>query len=186
MLRSFEPRAAVAMTIRTKQALRSAGLAALAAGLGAAALVAAQQQTGPVSVDVSQCVKLTTPEERLACFEAQVEAADAAAPSGEGAAAAASGAAAGGAAAARSGPEADESDESDDPPDIFGTIVELRETVPNSYLITLDNGQVWRQTVPQQYALREGMPVRLYFSRWRAYRLTNERLRGFIQVERVR
>jgi hypothetical protein len=176
------------MSPRTKHALRSAGLAALAAGLGAAELAAAQEQTAPVSVDVSQCVKLTTPEERLACFEAQVEAADAAAASGEGAPAAAGGAAAGGAAAggaagARSAPEADESD---DPPDIFGTIVELRETVPNSFLITLDNGQVWRQTVPQHYALRQGMPVRLYYSRWRAYRLTNERLRGFIQVERVR
>jgi hypothetical protein len=169
------------MTLRTKRALRSAGLAALAAGLGAPQLAAAQQ-TAPVSVDVSECVKLTTPEERLACFEAQVEAADAAAPSGAGAPAAASGVAAGNAAAGAPA----ETDESGDPPDIFGTIVELRETVPNAYVITLDNGQVWRQTVPDEYALREGMPVRLYYSRWRAYRLTNERLRGFIQVERVR
>jgi hypothetical protein len=53
-------------------------------------------------------------------------------------------------------------------------------------VITLDNGQVWRQTVPKNYGLREGIPVRIYYSRWRAYRLTNEQLKSFIQVERVR
>lgn len=72
-------------------------------------------------------------------------------------------------------------------PEIVATVAALRETVPNSYLITLDNGQVWRQTVPMPYRLREGLEVRLYPSRWGdSYRLTNEQLRGYIQVERVR
>jgi len=72
-------------------------------------------------------------------------------------------------------------------PEIFATVAELRETVPNSYLITLDNGQVWRQTVPMAYGLREGAEVHLYPSRWGdSYRLTDEDLRGYIQVERVR
>ena len=70
--------------------------------------------------------------------------------------------------------------------EIEARVTDLRETVPNAYLITLDNGQVWRQTVPKTYALREGSPVRIYYSRWRAYRLTNDQLKGFIQVERVR
>ena len=62
----------------------------------------------------------------------------------------------------------------------------LRETVPNAYLITLDNGQVWRQTVPQYYPLRPGSDVRIYYSRWRAYRLTSPERNGYIQVERAR
>ena len=72
-------------------------------------------------------------------------------------------------------------------PEIFATVAQLRETVPNSFLITLDNGQVWRQTVPLAYGLREGAEVRLYPSRWGdSYRLTDDDLRGYIQVERVR
>ena len=59
--------------------------------------------------------------------------------------------------------------------------------MPNAYLITLDNGQVWRQTVPMSYRLREGAEVRLYPSQWGdGYRLTDDNLRGYIQVERVR
>ena len=72
------------------------------------------------------------------------------------------------------------------PADIEARIAELRETVPNAYLITLDNGQVWRQTVPKAYPLQAGHPVRIYYSRWRSYRLTNDTLKSFIQVERVR
>lgn len=127
-----------------------------------------------MSVDVSECVKLTTPEERLACFEAQVEGAKTATPAASGS----------------QGSDAVEfgtaSDEEPEVPEIQARITELRETVPHSYVITLDNGQVWRQTVPKNYGLREGIPVRIYYSRWRAYRLTNEQLKSFIQVERVR
>jgi hypothetical protein len=72
-------------------------------------------------------------------------------------------------------------------PEIVATVAGLRETVPNAYLITLDNGQIWRQTVPMRYGLREGQEVRLYPSRWGdGYRLTNDQRRGYIQVERVR
>lgn len=167
-------------TSRTKRGLRIAGAAAILASVSAAELAVAQQQGDALSVDVSECVKLATPEERLACFEAQVEAAGgASAPSG--APAAASGAAAAGSASRSGSPQ-----EPVDPPDIVARVTELRETVPNAYLITLDNGQVWRQKVPEVYPLREGSLVRIYYSRWRTYRLTNEELRGFIQVERAR
>ena len=158
-------------TKRTKRRLQTTGMAAILASAAAVQLAVAQ-----VSVDVSDCVELTKPEERLACFEAQVEAASNAPPAPPAAAAAAGGDAAAGA-----------SRNSDAPPaDIIAKVAELRETVPNSYLITLDNGQVWRQTVPQYYPLRPGSDVRIYYSRWRAYRLTSPALNGYIQVERAR
>ena len=70
---------------------------------------------------------------------------------------------------------------------LIAKVVELRETVPNAYLITLDNGQVWRQTQPKyDYSLRPGSDVRIYSSRWRSFRLTSPQLSGYIQVERVR
>ena len=160
--------------------LRTAGLAAIVASAATIATIgtAAAQAPGPsVSVDVSECVKLTTPEERLACFEAQVEGAKTAPPAP---APAASGSQSSG---AEFGSEGDQEPEVQE---IQARITDLRETVPHAYLITLDNGQVWRQTVPKNYGLREGIPVRIYYSRWRAYRLTNEQLKSFIQVERVR
>ena len=156
--------------------LRTAGLAAIVASAATIATIetATAQAPGPaVSVDVSECVKLTTPEERLACFEAQVEGAKTAPP--------ASGSQSTDAVEFGSG-----GDQEPEIPEIQARITDLRETVPHSYVITLDNGQVWRQTVPKNYGLREGIPVRIYYSRWRAYRLTNDQLKSFIQVERVR
>ena len=162
-------------TTTTKHGLRIAAAAAVLAGTAALQPASAQEPAGTVSVDVSECVKLTTPEERLACFEQQVAGARTS-PAAPGAAAPPSSAA-----AASNG-----SSDASTRPDIQATIVELRETVPSAFLITLDNGQVWRQTVPKVYPLREGDRVRIYYSRWRAYRLTNEELKGFIQVDRAR
>jgi hypothetical protein len=154
-----------------------AAIAAVLAGVAAIRPAAAQAPAETVSVDVSECVKLTTPEERLACFEQQVETSRTnPAPPG----------------ATTTAPPPPASSSSSGgrdepwPPDIQARVAELRETVPNAYLITLDNGQVWRQTVPKIYPLKPGDPVRIYYSRWRAYRLTNEKLNGFIQVERAR
>lgn len=146
-----------------------AAIAATLAGAAAIHAAAAQAPAETVSVDVSECVKLTTPEERLDCFEKQVQSSrtNPAAPG-----------------ATSTAPPPPASGEA--PADIQARIAELRETVPNSYLITLDNGQVWRQTVPKAYPIQAGHPVRIYYSRWRSYRLTNETLKGFIQVERVR
>ena len=73
------------------------------------------------------------------------------------------------------------------PPEIVATVTELHETVPNAWLITLDNGQVWRQSIPQRFALKTGQRVTLRTSKWGAsYRLSADTLNGFIQVERVR
>jgi hypothetical protein len=165
----------VTTIIRTKRALQIVGLAAIVASAAPVGLATAQAPGPAVSVDVSECVKLTTPEARLACFEAQVEGAKTATPATAPAASGSQGSDAGTA-----------GDEEPEVAEIQARITDLRETVPHSYVITLDNGQVWRQTVPKNYGLREGIPVRIYYSRWRAYRLTNEQLKSFIQVERVR
>jgi hypothetical protein len=70
---------------------------------------------------------------------------------------------------------------------IVATVTALKETVPNAYLITLDNGQVWRQNYPQRYPLQLGQRVTLHGTKWGgSYRLSSDEQRGFIQVERVR
>lgn len=175
ILSSLDPgRGASVTTItRTKWALRTAGVAAVIAS-AAISIGLASAQAPAVSVDVSECVKLTTPEERLACFEAQVQnAGNAPAPAASGS-------------ETKAAEFGEAGDQEPDVQEIEARITDLRETVPHAYVITLDNGQVWRQTVPKNYGLREGIPVRIYYSRWRAYRLTNDQLKSFIQVERVR
>lgn len=71
--------------------------------------------------------------------------------------------------------------------ELFATVASVRETVPNSYVITLDNGQVWRQMRPRFYPLQPGNRVRIYSTNWgSSYRMSAEELKGFIQVERIR
>jgi hypothetical protein len=68
---------------------------------------------------------------------------------------------------------------------IVATVTEVREIEPNMLLITLDNGQVWKQNRPQFYRLTVGAEVELRPSRWgSSYRLTDPNLSSFIQVER--
>jgi len=211
---------------RTKRGLRISGFLAVAASACIASAAAAQGER--LTVEVGDCVDLPTPEQRLACFEAQVEAARGAPTSAPGAPApaatstappaatsvpapAAASAAPAAAAAASTAepvtttiavppssstpaefgfperrPEPEERD-SAPPPEIRARVAELRETVPDAFLITLDNGQVWRQTRPDSYlSLRVGQDVRIYYSRWRAYRLDSPQMNGYLQVERVR
>jgi len=71
--------------------------------------------------------------------------------------------------------------------ELHSTIRKLKEPVPDRYLITLENGQVWRQMVGERYGLRVGHNVRIYPMHWgKSFRLSAEGLEGFIQVERVR
>jgi hypothetical protein len=235
--------------------------------VGASQLAVAQTPKG-LNIDVESCVALEKPEERLACFEARVEAARQrpAAPSASdatstnagasvGASTAASTAAAAGAnpaantavvagagaavvagagaaavtgagAAASNGtggaerarttaaepvgqstapavqsqksasdprsvenfglPEpVPERGRAREPIEIVATVTELRQTVPNAYVITLDNGQVWRQAHPMPYPLHTGLVVRVRETQF-GYRLTAPELHGQINVERVR
>ena len=71
--------------------------------------------------------------------------------------------------------------------DIVGKVTALSKTVPNAWLITLDNGQVWRQTYPEVYPLKPGQRVTLRPSGWGVtFRLTGDGMHGYIQVEKVR
>lgn len=66
-------------------------------------------------------------------------------------------------------------------------VASLRELQPGRLEITLENGQVWRQTSSDRYALAIGHEVRIYPTRFgRYFRLTAKALRSFVQVERVR
>jgi hypothetical protein len=69
-----------------------------------------------------------------------------------------------------------------------GVITELRETIPNAWVITLDSGQRWRQTYPERYPLQIGKRVQISERRTfgSGYRLTVVGANGFIQVAPVR
>jgi hypothetical protein len=159
-----------------------------------AAHAAPAQEADSVTVDVGQCTKLESPEERFACYEARVETElrerDSAARAGD----SRSPGSAESPAQATEPPAqaADASNQSaaaraEEPVEIVGVIASLRETVPNSYIITLEDGQVWRQTYPERYPLRAGQRVTLSPTRWgESYRLEGDGLNGYIQVAKVR
>ena len=188
------------MNIRTMKeiAVRTGSVAAAAALLGGSfvAQLATAQESGRVTVDVEQCLELESAAARGACFAAQVDQAlddRSSSDASDGSAATRSDADRDRAAAAQRttqpAPRAaarpfDRARDADEEIEYFGKIVELRETVPNSYVITLDNGQVWRQTDPQRYPLRTGLDVRLEPTRWGSqYRLTSEATGGYIRVK---
>jgi hypothetical protein len=65
-------------------------------------------------------------------------------------------------------------------------IVSLREREPNQFLITLESGQVWYQTINKRFRLREGMSVIIAPSPvGGSYRLSSPDASGFIQVRRI-
>ena len=138
------------------------------------------QDSADVTVEVGDCIKLESPEERRACYAARV---DAAVQERE-------------RSAATAAPPASDAvrrrratrDGSGDPSsELVATISALRETVPNSYLITLDDGQTWRQMRSKWFPLRVGQEVRIYPTNFGAsFRLSVQGLSGYIQVERVR
>ena len=172
---------------------RSAAIAA-AALLGALWVADAPraQDAGEVTVDVERCLALESPDERQACFAAQVDEAlqqrGAAEPGAEAEARqAARDNETRNRAAAPASPAASAATEGFEPEEFFGTIVEMREYLPSAYIIRLDNGQIWEQTEPKRYSLRPGLEVRIYSTRWGSrYRLTGLDSGGHIQVRRVR
>lgn len=154
--------------------------AGVAAAMGMLMAEAASAQSDPtVDVDVADCVTIESPAERFRCYESRVDAA-LREQGGEQALPPAPAETFG----LRPPPPADEKER--DAEELLGTIAALRQTVPNSYLITLENGQVWRQMRPQRYPLQIGHEVRIYPTRWgNSYRMTAVELNGFIQVERI-
>jgi hypothetical protein len=166
---------------------------------------ASAQDSDSVTVDVGHCVDLESAADRRACFGAQVEGAiearrtsesDEAPIAVEGGDADQRQAASAKTPARRESParsrvetravdETRTSDAADD--EYHGTITSLRERLPNAYVITLDNGQVWTQVQPKRSPLRPGLEVRIYPSKWgSSYRLSGEGTGSFILVRRVR
>jgi hypothetical protein len=71
--------------------------------------------------------------------------------------------------------------------EVMSSVTALREIQPGRVEVTLANGQVWRQTYSDSYNLLVGHEVKIYPSGFGQYfRLTSTKLRGFIQVERVK
>jgi len=174
----------------------------------------AQDAPASLTIDVGDCLTLKSPGTRFDCYERHVEAAKAANRPASNAAPQPDVATAAPtpppsvtpvtdpvpiAAATTSSASASAMGSSTDtagfpqrsspplPPEIVATVTELHETVPNALLITLDNGQVWRQNIPQRFALKPGQRVTLHGTKWgSSFRLSADALNGFIQVERVR
>jgi hypothetical protein len=144
-----------------------------------------------INIDVSECVVLQSDIERYDCYERLTEAALSAQPKAESSdsppsqagrahTAASSASEAGAVPAGRPS-------ERQTPDEIRSAITELDERRPNEYLITLENGQIWRQSIAKRYPLRVGQDVLVYATRWGdSYRLSAIAANGFIQVERVK
>ena len=70
--------------------------------------------------------------------------------------------------------------------ELIDRVAALEERGPNLWAITLEGGQRWQQMLSKRYALEVGDEVRIYPTRWgNSYRLTSERLGGYVQVERI-
>jgi hypothetical protein len=155
------------------------------------------QNSDALNVDLAECVALESEEARFACYQERVDAAlahedDGVAVESESAAAPSRPAtparrAAEPARAPAAATRANEAAVEQEPEEILGTITALRERTPNTWVITLDNGQVWHMNRPKRYPLRVGQDVRLYQTGWgSSYRLTAPEHGSFVQVERVR
>jgi hypothetical protein len=144
--------------------------------------VSAQQSAG-VTVDVDSCLDLKSRDEQLACYEARVnEVLQAQEAAGNVSAPPASAAPARPAAVSAPAEAADE-----DQIEFVASITALREILPNQFEISLDNGQVWRQSRPKRYNLYLGAEVTLRPGRWGpSYRLTDPKVGNFVQVKRVK
>jgi hypothetical protein len=147
----------------------------------------AQSEASDLTIDIGECVELVSALERYDCYERLAQAALAAddgVGNGPGAAARPDPAAATLQArqAQSHGPAAQGSEATE----VVSAITKLGERRPNEQVITLENGQIWRQTLTKRYPLRIGQEVRIYPTRWGdSYRLSALDRSGFIQVERI-
>ncbi len=179
---------------------RRLSLISLGCCMGFSPQLFAAEPSQHVVADVTPCLGIHDKDARLACFERVSR--NATAVKGEKPAAAPAPAARATsvptARAARAGngnghpsparrAQASTSRDEAQSSDIISAIASIREFEPEQYVITLANGQVWHQVVPERYLLRPGDRVRLYPTHWGThYRLTTPRHHGFIQVERLK
>jgi len=65
-------------------------------------------------------------------------------------------------------------------------VTSIRQVETTKVQLTLESGQVWRQTVGKTFMIRKGDSVRISGTNWgNDYRLTVEGKPGFIQISRV-
>ncbi len=65
-------------------------------------------------------------------------------------------------------------------------IAELEKSGFGDYVVTLESGQVWKQTSAQEYHLRKGQEVSIRSTTWGSdYRLHADGVPGHIQVTRI-
>jgi hypothetical protein len=168
--------------------------AAVAVAIGAviAARTAAAQAPQAFTVDVGECVEIAAPDERFACYERRVAAARNVQAQSEATLNGTPALAPPELQPTTTAPRGSSFDrrtvagDAQESRDFIGIVASLRETVPDSYLITLDNGQVWRQTTAKRYPLQPGQQVRIYPTTWGdSFRLATADSKGFIQVRRV-
>ncbi len=70
--------------------------------------------------------------------------------------------------------------------ELVDTIASLRTINQSLVEVTLESGQVWRQMLSKRYPIVVGDTITIRPTRWgSSYRLTSERISGYIQVERV-
>lgn len=172
---------------RTPHSMRRSGVIVFAVASAVCCGSANAQDPNRVTIDAGRCLELASPDERLACFEAEANDAlrsernepDALAPAVAGVPSRDS---------QQSPPTVDVArlQREDVQTEWVGTITSLRERMPNRYLITLDSGEVWQQQVAERYPLRVGQRVRVYQTQWGSdQRLQADGVKGFIQVKRV-
>lgn len=71
--------------------------------------------------------------------------------------------------------------------ELIGRVVKIKEISPNKRLISLANGQIWRQMGAENFFIRNNDSVRIYKRSSRKYfRLSVEGRSKFIQVKRVK
>jgi len=69
---------------------------------------------------------------------------------------------------------------------LLSRVTSFKEVQPDKLQITLENGQVWQQTVGKAFLLRVNDTVRIAGSGWgRSFRLTIDGHPAFIQVSRL-
>lgn len=69
---------------------------------------------------------------------------------------------------------------------LYDRIAELDKSGFGDYVVTLESGQVWKQTSAQEYYLREGQEVSIRSTSWGSdYRLHADGVPGHIQVTRI-
>src|SRR5688572_15903937 len=151
------------------------------------------QERDRVTIDARRCMEIESTDERLACFEGQVNDArsreqnqssspapstDVAPPRGEQRSPSP--------AEVSRTPRGDDVREAPAQNESFGNIAALERRARDRYLITLDTGAVYEQRFPERYVLRVGQRVRIYRSHWGdSERLQADGVNRFIQVVRV-